>query len=698
MAVNLREEEAYLEGVKEALKAEAERLAEKMHYYSDASGEHIRYCWEEQSAFDGGEERFNQMVLQRLVDSGEQTREQFRRIGKLLDSPYFARIDFREDGEPEAMKVYIGKFSFWSRTGNYEIFDWRAPVSSMYYEFEKGDACYDAPERRVSGVIELKRQYRIWKGILEYALDSDISIHDQVLQQALSENSDRRMKDIAATIQKEQNRLIRNETAEVLIVQGVAGSGKTSIALHRVAYFLYRYRDEIAAENFLILSPNGIFVDYISNVLPELGEEAVRSIRMEEIAAGYLPPDLRTERLCFQTERFQENQDRAWTERNAFKGTAEFVKLLDEYLSYCDENFFTAGDYAFEGGLLEAEYIRRNYVRRRGLPVRERLREIADVMAEEIRVQRKAKGWGTHKKDIFEWLMSEFQWNDSLLLYRDFYRYIGREQYFVRKEGTVLESADIFPLIYVKLYLEGTSGNPKIKYLIVDEMQDYTPVQYAVLNRLYPCRKTVLGDFSQRVVPFAGSSMEFLKELYPAAQVVEVYKSYRSTCEIMEFAQRIQRNVRMEPVQRHGEAPAVLQCGSVDEERRRILELIAEDSNAGGSAKLGIICKSYALAEELYQWLTGHGAERERLHLLTYDSEEFYDGVMVTAVSMSKGLEFDRVVVPDVDDDNYHSAYDRGLLYVACTRAMHGLVLLYCGKRSRCLDESEDGGSESCGE
>lgn len=305
----------------------------------------------------------------------------------------------------------------------------------MYYEFEKGDACYDAPGGKVCGVIELKRQYRIWKGVLEYVLESDISIRDQVLQQALSENSDHRMKDIATTIQKEQNRLIRNETAEVLIVQGVAGSGKTSIALHRIAYFLYRYRDEIAADNFLVISPNGIFVDYISNVLLELGEEAIRIIGMEEIAARHLPVDLRTERLCFQTERFQENRDRAWTERNAFKGTAEFVKRLDEYLRYCDENCFMAGDYAFEGGILEAEYIRRNYVRRIGLPVRERLREIADVMAEEIRVQRKAKGRGTDKKEIFEWLMSKHRWKDSLLLYQEFYRHIGREDFLSGKKA-----------------------------------------------------------------------------------------------------------------------------------------------------------------------------------------------------------------------------------------------------------------------
>lgn len=735
MAINMCEEQEHLNGLTEELKAEAERLAEKMRFYSDASGEHIRYYWENQSQFDGYEALFNQLALQRLVDSGEKSREQFRRIGKMLDSPYFARIDFREEGEPEAMKVYIGKFSFWSSGSDYEVFDWRAPISGMYYEFEYGDAWYDAPAGRVSGYIDLKRQYRIRRGILEYALESGINIGDEVLQRELAENSDHKMRDIVATIQKEQNCLIRNESARVLIVQGAAGSGKTSIALHRVAYFLYRFREEISAENFLILSPNGIFVDYVSNVLPELGEGTIKSICMDDIAARYLPVGLRAERLCYQTERYQEAVEEVpqtakemspiagnarenakeewktaketnlaaeeteqtaqetqktaremWLERNAYKGTAEFLGQLEAYLAECDTRNFTVSDYPYRNGFLEAEYIRRNYARRIGMPVRPRLRELAGVLEEEIRNQRKGKGWGTGRKEIFDWLMSKFRSNDALLLYRDFYRHMDREELFVWEEDTELESGDIFPLIYVKLHLEGCGGNPGIKYLIVDEMQDYTPVQYAVLNRLYPCRKTILGDFSQRIVPFVQNSLEFMRELYPEAEVMEVRKSYRSTFEIMEFARTIRSEASIEPVRRHGEPPQVLKCRDIHEERERILEFVRSANEPGDSAKLGIVCKSYSLAEELYQWLLGHVEEPQRLHMLTYDSEEFYDGVMITAVSMSKGLEFDEVMIPDASDLNYNSEYDRGLLYVACTRAMHRLTLLCCGEPSRFLE------------
>lgn len=677
-----REEEAYLEGLTEELKAEAERLAEKMRYYSDASGEHLRYYWEERSKFDGYEALFNRLILRQLTDAGEKSREQFRRIGKMLDSPYFARIDFREAGEPGGMRIYIGKFTFWNQESDYVIYDWRAPIAGMYYEFEYGDAWYDAPAGRVSGYIDLKRQYLIRKGVLEYMLESSLSIGDEILQQELAKGSDRRMRDIVATIQKEQNRLIRNESAQVLIVQGAAGSGKTSIALHRVAYFLYRYRGEIGAENFLILSPNGIFVDYISGVLPELGEETIRSISMDDIAGEYLPAGLKAERLCCQAESWLETSDEAWLERNVYKGTVEFLKQLEQYLDDCDTLNFTPGNYPYEGGFIEAEYIRRNYARRKAMSLRPRLAELAGVMAEEIRIHRKARGVGCGKGEILEWLMSKFQYNDALSMYREFYRRLGREELFVWEEGGKLECADIFPLIYIRLYLEGCGGrNAGIKYLIVDEMQDYTPVQYAVLNRLYPCRKTILGDFSQKIVPFGQTSVEFMKALYPRAEVIEINKSYRSTFEIMEFAKKIRRNVFIEPVQRHGEEPRLIRCADIHEERERLLEFAEEAALTGGSAKLGIICKSLPLAEELYQWLTGHinPMGRERLHLLTYDSAEFYDGVMVTAVSMSKGLEFDEVILPDADECNYSSEYDRGLLYVACTRAMHRLTLLWYG-------------------
>ena len=684
MAVDYVQEKEYLEGLKGELKQEADKLLKKMDYYSDGYQESARYLWENKSEFDGYEIIYNQMLLNEIVDAGEQSREQFRRILKMLDSPYFSRIDFLASGDLEPMKVYIGKFPFWSVTSDYQVFDWRAPVSSMYYEFEDGPAHYDAPTGRIKGEITCKRQYRISRGELEYAVESSINIDDEILRQELARTSDHRMKDIVATIQREQNRLIRDESAEVLIIQGAAGSGKTSIALHRVAFFLYRYRDEISAKNFLIISPNGIFVDYISGVLPELGEESIRSLDLEQLATRILPKELKRERLSGQAERFLWPGDEAWKQRCQFKASHEFLRLLESYLAFCDEHLFSAADYCFEGGMVEAALVWKLYERRKNLPVMQRLKEIASAIREEIRAQNLTRAQGAQIREITEWLETRLSCRDVMELYRRFYHHIGREELFVYDGEEPLESADIFPFLYVKLYWEGRCLDENIKYLFIDEMQDYTPVQYAVFNKLYPCRKTILGDFAQNVIPFAENSLAFLTQMYPQAQTIEIRKSYRSTYEIMTFARQVGRDVEIDPVQRHGTEPKVIACGN----QMKVWEtaLIAAGSIiAQGKGKLGIICKGFSQAEVLYRYLKENLTEEEQIHLLTPDSQEFYEGVMVMSTAMSKGLEFDEVLIPDVNDQNYHTEYERGLLYVACTRAMHQLTIVYSGAPSRFL-------------
>lgn len=679
MAINLSEEKEYLCGLEKELSDAADRLLEHMNYYSATSHESLKYFWDHQWEFDEYETVFNELALKRLVGSGESTKKQFRRILAMMDSPYFSRIDFTPLNDSEIMKIYIGKYSFWDVRSSYQVFDWRAPIASMYYEFEQGSAWYEAPSGKIEGDISCKRQYRIKKGVLEYALESSLAITDELLQQELSQESDHRMKDIVTTIQKEQNRLIRNEVAQTLIVQGVAGSGKTSVALHRVAYFLYRLKNEISAENFLIISPNGIFVDYISNVLPELGEENVRSVSMEDIAAPLLPRDLKTERFADQINRFLETVDEAWEKRSRFKSSPEFVHRLEEFFDYCDGHCFSVKDYRYEGGVIDAAYIRRCLSLQSALPVRLRIRETAGMMADEIRSRNVKRGYGIHKKEIEEWLTLRFRYCDALDLYRDFYRRMGQEDFFLWQEGQELECADIFPLAYVCLYLEGSVEDKNIKHLIIDEMQDYTPIQYVVINRLYPCRKTILGDFSQNVAPFVQSSLAYLKELYPAAQVTEVYKSYRSTLEIMEFARGIRPEVYMEPVQRHGEQPAIIACQDAEQERETVWELSEREIRENRDKKVGILCKSNEDARLLYLWLKRQKKEYLTLHLLDCDSAEFYDGVMVSSVSLSKGLEFDTVIIPGADGGNYRSEYDRGLLYVACTRAIHKLIVLHSG-------------------
>lgn len=688
MSVDLSEEKEYLCGLEKELSSTADKLLEQMNYYSASSHESLKYFWEHQWEFDIYETVFNELSIGRLACTGEDAKKQFRRILSMMDSPYFSRIDFKPLDGSETMKVYIGKYSFWDVKSPYQVFDWRAPIAGMYYEFEQGDAWYEAPSGRIEGSILCKRQYKIKKGILEYALESSLAITDDLLQQELSRETDHRMRDIVTTIQREQNRLIRDEAAWTLIVQGVAGSGKTSVALHRVAYYLYRFKNEISAENFLIISPNGIFVDYISRVLPELGEENVRSVSMDDIAAPLLPVDLKTEPFAAQINRFLESADKALEERSRFKASPEFVRRLEEFFDDCDEHGFSIKDYRYEGGSLDAAFIRRCLSLQSALPVRLRIRETAGMMADEIRSRNVRRGYGIHKKEIIDWLTHRFRYQNALELYRDFYRQMKREDLFLWQEGRELESADTFPLAYVCLYLEGWTENRSIKHLIIDEMQDYTPIQYAVINRLYPCRKTILGDFSQNVMPFVQGSLAYLKELYPEARVTEIYKSYRSTPEIMELARSIRPEVYVEPVQRHGEPPAIIACRDAEQERKKVLELAEREIRENRSTKVGILCKNNDEAKLLYLWLRRHGKEELNLHLLDSDSAEFYDGAMVSSVALSKGLEFDAVIIPGADCVNYCSEYDRGLLYVACTRAIHRLAVLYIGDLSPFLPKA----------
>ena len=294
------EENMYLDIIIEKLNDYLIELDKKVKLYENEFKESKKYLYENRGDMDAMEIFSNEKSISHIVSSGEFISKQKTKIESLISTPYFARIDFRYDDEDEIEKIYIGRNAFIDKFGDMLIYDWRAPVSSMYYDFELGNASYDAPLGKVEGEITLKRQFKITKSKMDYVLESALSIGDEVLQRELSNTSDQRMKNIVATIQKEQNRIIRNEKTDTLIIQGVAGSGKTSIALHRVAYFLYKYREYLSAENVVVISPNKVFADYISNVLPELGEEPIIQLDLEDIAREQLDKQMDFEKYSEQ--------------------------------------------------------------------------------------------------------------------------------------------------------------------------------------------------------------------------------------------------------------------------------------------------------------------------------------------------------------------------------------------------------------
>ena len=663
------EENMYLDIMIEKLNDYLIELDKKVKLYENDFKESKKYLYENRGDMDAMEVFSNEKSISQIVSSGEFISKQKTKIESLINTPYFARIDFRYDDEDEIEKIYIGRNAFIDKFGNMLIYDWRAPVSSMYYDFELGNASYDAPLGKVEGEITLKRQFKITKSKMDYVLESALSIGDEVLQRELSNTSDQRMKNIVATIQKEQNRIIRNEKTDTLIIQGVAGSGKTSIALHRVAYFLYKYREYLSAENVVVISPNKVFADYISNVLPELGEEPIIQLDLEDIAREQLDKQMDFEKYSEQVSELLDAPDENKIERIRFKSSLEFVSLINNYISYIDSNYFNATDYVYNDICIDKEFIRNRYEAYKKRAIFSRVDKIADDIIEKIKIEKiseKIPGKGEIRKK----LLSMFKYNNTLDLYKDFFKYINKEELF-NFNNNKLENCDVFPYIYLKIFVEGIEGIDTIKHVVIDEMQDYTPVQYMVIKSLYKCKKTILGDFGQCVNPYNANSLSLLSDIFENSEVVKLNKSYRSTYEIIKFSEQILKQ-DIEPIERHGELPSIIKCSTLEEELKQIEDTI-DNFNKFDYSTMGIICKTKSQAKQIYDKLK----DKYEVNLLDIDSLEFKEGIIISTNHMSKGLEFDEIVIPMVDVNNYESDYDRNLLYIACTRAMHKLTLTY---------------------
>lgn len=618
----------------------------------------------------------NEQGLKQIDNYGDFMVKVRDKINKIKDSPYFARIDFRLKDMDDESKYYIGRFAF-----DYEdeliILDWRSPIASMFYDYEIGKAGYDAPIGWVDGEITRKRQFKIKNGKLEYALESSINIQDDILQKELSHTSDEKMKSIISTIQKEQNKIIRNDKADTLIIQGVAGSGKTSIVLHRIAFLLYRFKDKISANNVIILSPNKVFGDYISNVLPELGEEPLCELSFENIA------EVQLDRVInFESEKDPlEINDAKWAERVRFKSTLDFVKLIDDYIKQMPNKIFIPKDYTFGSFTAKSDWIQSRFEAYNRYPVKKRLEKVAEDIHYKFESDNIMEEDLPKVKSILKSLNVMLTIKNTLTLYKDFFKQMNISNMFVMAAKKTLEWSDVYPFIYIHAAYEGIQEDKIIRHVVIDEMQDYTPIQYAVINLLFKCKKTILGDFGQLVNPNHAHTLDDMKQLYNDGELVMLNKSYRSTFEIINFAKKVQDISSLEPIERHGEEPALLKCNNEQDEINKIKTEI-EEFKKSDNATLGIILKTDNDAKAVYDALR----EEYSVHLISSESSSFTKGVSITSIKMSKGLEFDEVIVPSVNNKTYYSDYDRSLLYIACTRAMHKLKLAYTGELTQLID------------
>lgn len=671
-----KQEKEYLKQIISFLKKVIGNTDASVKDHVDTLAEYKDYIWFNKD-IDPHEIRSMRESILNHFALGESVINKHKRLTKILAIPYFGRIDFLEKKEnSKVMPIYIGIHTFYDPESRATlIHDWRAPVSSMFYDHELGEAGYRSPSGEIKGVISLKRQYRIRGGKMEFMIESALTVHDDILQKELSSNVDDKMKNIVATIQREQNQIIRNEDIRTLIIQGVAGSGKTSIALHRIAYLLYTFRDSISSKDILIISPNKVFSDYISNVLPELGEETVPETSMEQILSGVLEHKYKYQTYFGLVNELLEKPSSSLIDRIAYKASFGFISELDKFILHIENTYFKAADVKLTKYItIPAPFIEEQYLRFNRYPIRRRFDAMADYMLDMLKIQYAftvtTAGRNLLKKEIR--LM--FAGNNDIQVYKDFFKWTNNPGMFKMRKGHTLEYSDLAPLAYLHLALEGNGNQPfRVKHLLIDEMQDYSPIQYKVIQKLFPCRKTVLGDAGQSVNPYGSSTAETIQKSLTASEIMKLCKSYRSTFEITDFAQKIHPNAELEPVARHGEKPQILQFGSAVEELSGIMGLISTYRKSGYKS-LGIICKTEQQAREMADMLKSYAND---ISFLSSQSSAFVQGIVIISAHMAKGLEFDEVIIPQTDERNYRSEIDKSMLYVAVTRAMHRLTLTF---------------------
>lgn len=676
-----KKEKEYLFTLLKKVELKLSEINETIRLKSDEVASMNKHMQDHKTDMDHLEKNNMREAVYNFSLQGEHSVENRKRLIRLKDTAYFGRIDFKESLSGEFKNIYVGVHNFQDTESNKNlVYDWRAPISSLFYDFELGEGYYKTLSGIIKGNISLKRQFRIRKGEMEYMIDTDITILDEVLQKELNQASSSKMRNIVATIQKEQNAIIRNEEARHLIIQGVAGSGKTSIALHRIAFLLYRFKDTISSEDILIVSPNKVFANYISNVLPELGEEVVAETSMEEIANEILEYQVNFQSFFEQVAELLEKNDTKFIERIQFKSSFEILKKLDEYVNYLENEGFNITDITIKGKPVPAWFIKESFEKYKRMPLLKRFNEVVREIVENVFRYYRVEIQYKDRTELHNTIRKMFPSYNPRMLYKGFYEWLDKPELLKTKAGNIYEWSDVYPFIYLKSRLEGLKSNQKVKQLVIDEMQDYSEVQYKVLSMLYPCKKTILGDINQSVNPFSSSNLTVIEKVFSDATTMTMNKSYRSTYEITQFSKRINQKKDIEAIERHGEEPKLILCKNSKDEIDTIKSLINQFEKSGFNS-LGIICKTQRQADALYEELK----PIHSINLLNAGSVAFDKGIVITTAHLAKGLEFDKVIVAFCTDKNYQTEPDKQMLYVACTRAMHKLFLTYTGTLTKLI-------------
>ena len=655
-----------LDDIKQSLD-EGQKEIESMH----------EYYWENYTEMDqyGYEDYDNQQALLSQVNANQDKLVLKHRFERMADAPFFGRVDFIFDGEDEAEPFYIGIGNFAEKAGMTPlIYDWRAPVSGLFYDYDKGPASYEAPAGTIRGEISSKWQYKIRGGKMIYAFESDTKIDDEILKQELGNNGDVKLKNIVRTIQKEQNAIIRNTKDKILVIQGAAGSGKTSIALHRIAYLLYHDRKNLKSSNVLVLSPNSVFGDYISHILPELGEENIREMSFDLFAYRELKDTAADcEDRHDHLERIMKFPDDQEKERFRMKQSESFVGLIEGFLATLEDRLVDFRPISFRGSqLTEEELIRMFYFKFQETPLLARMDAVMDYFVDAYET---LKGRDISDEDR-EMLREKF---DSMYVTKDIYTIYNwlLEDYGydmlpdVPYERRKVQYEDVFPMLYLKYRLLGHGAQKNIKHLVIDEMQDYSFLQYVLLKQIFQCRMTILGDYAQTLDTKQHDVLKFLPKIFgKEIRQVILRKSYRNTYEIARYAGEISGIRDLELLERHGKEVEERRFSSEDE----MLEAVRENLRLGseGYETAAVITMTEEEAYDIYRLLTNRGIDAA---YVDRDSSAFKRGLTVTTFYLAKGLEFDQVFTIKGTEEN---PLEKQAQYISATRALQELYVYQC--------------------
>lgn len=673
----IKNEKNYLDYTLKIIRGQISELGQQLYEKQEKIMEFKKFIWNSKADMDPTEMKTMINASDLEVALASYKSNHMQKLYKVQSKPYFGSITFKENNQNNQDKIYIGITHVEDEENEkYLVHDWRAPICSMFYDYELGKASYLAPEGMIMGEITNKRQFTIKDGKLIRVFDNNINIDDELLQEVLTEESNDKMKNIVNTIQQEQNAIIRNVTDKNLIVQGIAGSGKTSVALHRIAFLLYKI-ENLSSNNVLIFSPNQVFTEYISNVLPELGEANTMQTTLSDFLSSNLEEYKTVESFTSFVERYYKYQEtnKEWVK---YKQSDEIITHINSFAQNILEKAAFENDiitHDFEITKETLNYLLKNRYER--ILLKERLDAIAEKMCRDF-----YEGKHTKKSVILSLLKKSL---NIKLNYKELYKGFFNSQFFVEnttfnltekeikdavgKRNIKYEDACI--VLYLKGLFEGFSYRGLIKEVVIDEAQDYSKLEYILIRKIFKKSNfTILGDINQTINPYYKyENLEELSKIFDNGTIyLELNKTYRSTPEIIEHTNKILNLKHVSAIRRENQRPVLFRDNILDLKTSLLkdINLLKKEHFS-----VAIITKDDSESEKVYELLKN---DVKDINILNSNTKNFNKKMVIIPSYIAKGLEFDSVIIY-TEKENSYKQDEKYLYYVACTRAQHQLII-----------------------